>query len=92
MPNPNFTFAFIIATLIGAVFHLIIGGGARRLTFFLLASWIGFALGQVLGVSLNISVMRIGDLYLGTAAGGALFALLVAYVFTSDRTRGQTSR
>lgn len=85
MPDPIFTFAFIIATLIGAVFHLIVGGEARRLALFLLMSWLGFALGHSLGISLDIRLLMIGELRIFPAAGGAIFALFIAYIVTSSR-------
>jgi hypothetical protein len=91
MPGPNFTFAFIIATLFGAVFHLLVGGDARRLTMYLLAGWIGFATGQMLGNSMS-GTLTIGELRIIPASGGAIVALLVAYVLSSGRSRRRSSR
>jgi hypothetical protein len=92
MPDPIFTFAFVISTLIGALFHLIIGGDARRLAFFLVASWIGFGMGQALGNSMDIQLLMIGQLRMFSASTGALFALFIAYIFTSGRTDGRATR
>lgn len=92
MPNPNFTFAFILATLTGALFHLMIGGGVRRLTLFLISGWIWFGLGHLLGLSLEITIAKVGDLYLFSAVIGSIFALAVAYIFTSDRSNRRVSR
>lgn len=89
MPDPIFTFAFIIATLLGAAFHLIVGGDARRLAFFLLASWLGFAMGQSLGIDGGIDWIVIGEIHILTAVTGSMLMLAVAYVFTSDRSRGR---
>jgi hypothetical protein len=91
MPGPNFTFAFIIATLFGAGFHLLVGGDARRLTMYLLAGWIGFATGQMAGNTLTGSV-SVGELHIFPASGGAIIALLVAYVLSSGRSRRRSSR
>jgi len=85
MPDPNFTFAAIIATLCGAIGHLVVGGGARRLTLFILAGWLGFGAGNLLGHSLEIRLFRVGDLNLFTALGGVLFALFLAHIFSSGR-------
>ncbi|MDQ7035170.1 MAG: hypothetical protein Q9P01_10145 [Anaerolineae bacterium] len=60
--GPTFVFAFVIATMMGALFHLIVGGNARRLALFLLAGWIGFALGHIGGGTLGISFLPIGQL------------------------------
>jgi ABC-type antimicrobial peptide transport system permease subunit len=86
MPGPNFTFAFIVATLWGAVFHVVVGGDARRLTLFLLAGWIGFLLGQMTGNSLGVQFFTIGELHIVPASIGALIALLIAYIISSNRT------
>lgn len=85
MPGPLFVFAFVVATLIGAGFHLVWGGNARRLALFLLAGWAGFAIGHFAGQSFAIQLFIIGDLYIATAVIGALFMLIAALIFTSER-------
>lgn len=92
MPDPVVTFAFIIATLIGAVFHVVVGGDARRLAVFLLASWMGFALGHALGNTLDIQLLMIGELRMFPAAAGAVFALFVAYILTTKRSAQRLTR
>ncbi len=91
MPSPNFTFAFLIATLCGALFHVIVGGDARRLTVFLVAGWIGFGIGQILGTTMGAHLLTIGELNLASAGMGAFITLMVAYVLTSDRSRRRRS-
>jgi uncharacterized membrane protein YeaQ/YmgE (transglycosylase-associated protein family) len=92
MPSPSITFGFIIATLLGACFHLVFGGDARRLAFFLLAGWLGFALGHVLGILFEIDVFKVGSLHMLSAVVGAVIALLVARIMTSNRTRRRSAR
>ncbi len=92
MPSPTLTFAFILATLLGAIFHFIFGGNARRLAIFLLASWVGFGLGQVIGVTFGIDVFTIGTLHIVAAVFGSLLALIVAFLLTSQRTRKRSIR
>lgn len=92
IPGPAFTFAFIVATLLGAGFHLIVGGDARRLTLFLLSGWFGFALGQIVGNSMAIQLWVIGELRMLPAIAGAMMALLLANLFTNDRTRRRSPR
>ena len=87
MPSPTTTFAFILATLLGAVFHLIVGGDTRRLALFLLAGWVGFSLGHIMGLVLDISILNIGTLRFATALFGAAVALVMARVLTSNRAR-----
>ncbi len=92
MPNPTVTLGFIIATLFGAIFHLMMGGDARRLALFLLSGWIGFGLGHFLGVIFNINILPIGTLRVFTASFGALVALIVAHTLTSSKRRKSLSR
>lgn len=92
MPSPVFVFAFVVATLIGSVFHFIFGGDARRMALFLLAGWIGFALGQAAGNSFDIIIYSIGELRIVPAIIGALFALISVLIFTSERRPTRSSR
>jgi uncharacterized membrane protein YeaQ/YmgE (transglycosylase-associated protein family) len=89
MPAPALTLGFILATLYGALFHLIVGGDARRLAMFLLAGWLGFALGHVLGTAMNIRILNIGSLHVVSATLGAFIALLAAQILRrpSQNTR-----
>ncbi len=87
MLNPITTLGFILATLFGAAFHLIVGGDARRLALFLLCGWVGFGLGQLIGVTLSINILNIGSLRVVSASFGAAVALFVAYFLTSNRKR-----
>jgi hypothetical protein len=85
MPSPSIALGFILATLYGAAFHLIVGGDARRLAFFLLAGWLGFTLGQVAGVVLGVTIFSIGPLHTFSATLGAVLALSVARLLTGAR-------
>jgi uncharacterized membrane protein YeaQ/YmgE (transglycosylase-associated protein family) len=68
------------------------GGDARRLALFLLAGWVGFGLGHVLGTILGINILNIGTLRIVSAVIGALIALLVAHFLTAKRTTKRTAR
>jgi len=92
MPSPIFVFAFVVATLIGAIFHFIFGGDARRMALFLLAGWIGFALGQAVGRSFDIAIYSIGELRIVPAIAGALLTLFAVLIFTSERRQSRSSR
>lgn len=70
--------AFTLSTLYGAGFHLVQGGSSRRLALYLLAGWLGFALGHFVGASLGISVLKVGALHIFSASAGSLVALLAA--------------
>lgn len=92
MPGPVFVFAFVVATLYGSVFHFIFGGNPRRLAIFLLAAWIGFALGHAAGNSFEFNLLPIGELKIIPASAGALFTLFAVLIFTSDRRSSRSSR
>jgi hypothetical protein len=87
MPGPTIVFSFILATLYGAAFHLVSGGDARRLALFLLAAWLGFALGQGFGEMVNVSLMDIGALHMLPATVGGWLALVVARLLTRQPAR-----
>jgi uncharacterized membrane protein YeaQ/YmgE (transglycosylase-associated protein family) len=92
VPGPDVTFAFVLATLLGSAFHLIVGGDARRLALFLLAGWIGFGLGHLLGTIMEINLFNIGTLRVVAATTGAVIALVAAAFFTGNRRPGRTLR
>ena len=91
MPGPTATFGFILATLYGAGFHFVVGGDVRRLALFLLSAWVGFALGQLLGVTFMIDILNIGTLRIVAATIGAFVALLVAHFLTLSNHRQRQS-
>lgn len=92
MPDPNTTFAFIIATLIGATYHLMVGGGARRLILLIVASWAGFAAGNLVGYSFEIRTLAIGDLHLVPAVFGAIFFAVLSHILTTQRGSARSAR
>jgi hypothetical protein len=78
MTLPTLLLAFALATLAGAGFHLWQGGGARRLALYLLAGWLGFALGHLGGDALGLDFFKVGALNTFTALFGAAVALVAA--------------
>ena len=90
MLGPTTIFGFILATLFGAAFHIFVGGDARRLALFLLAGWVGFGLGHLVGVIFSINVFNIGTLHIATAVLGAVMALVSAHVLTTDKNRNRS--
>lgn len=89
--SPIATLGFILATLFGAAFHLILGGDARRLALFLLCGWLGFALGHLIGTTLQINILNIGTLRVAAAAVGAIIAVLVAHFLTAKPRNKRSS-
>jgi hypothetical protein len=79
MTNPaTLLLAVALATMYGAGFHVWQGGGARRLALYLLAGWLGFALGHIVGNLLGLQFVMIGQLNFFTATLGSALALFLA--------------
>jgi uncharacterized membrane protein YeaQ/YmgE (transglycosylase-associated protein family) len=79
MSTPTLLLGLIISTLYGALFHLWRGGNAGRLLLYLLLSWVGFWVGQILGNLINLSFDTIGQLHIGMATVGSLIFLGIGY-------------
>lgn len=76
MTIPAYIFAFLSASLLGALYHLIRGGGLGRLFLYLLFSWVGFALGHFVGIWQEWILYPIGQLDLGVSTLGSLILLV----------------
>lgn len=87
MPGPGLVFAFVMATLYGALFHFILGGDARRLALFLLAGWLGFVIGHFAGFVLGIELFSLGAVRLIPATIGAFVALFAVRALTTGQRR-----
>jgi hypothetical protein len=72
--------SLLLATAYAALFHFLIGGSVRRLILYILAAWVGFAIGHLLGQLLLIDWLKLGPLYLFSASLGAWIALLGSYL------------
>lgn len=72
----SYLFGFILATLLGALFHMWRDGGIGRLLLYLLLSWVGFLVGHWAAKSLGFDFMSVGPVYL---AGGILGS--IAFLF-----------
>ncbi|MCY3833239.1 MAG: hypothetical protein OXG85_09485 [Chloroflexi bacterium] len=92
MPNPVIIFAFVIATMYGLSFHVVLGGNARRMVLFVVSSWVGFLLGQYIGGFLDIRFMRIGVIHLLPASIAAVALLIFAHVLTAEPSAPVTRR
>jgi uncharacterized membrane protein YjjP (DUF1212 family) len=68
--------AFLLATAYAALFHFLIGGPIRQLLIYIVAAWLGFAAGHLVGQFLMIDWLKLGPLYLLSGSIGAWIALL----------------
>ena len=85
MTIPALVGGALIATLFGALFHLIFGGNGWRLGLYLLAGWLGFTLGHIVGNSAGITLGRVGPLNLLAATLGSWLAMFAARFFAISR-------
>ena len=76
MTIPSLIFALLIASLYGALYHLIRGGGLGRLLLFLIFGWTGFAAGHFLGIWRGWLLLPVGELNLGLSTLGSLIFLV----------------
>ncbi len=87
MPSPPIVFGFLLATLYGAAFHVMFGGSTRQLALYLLASWLGFAVGQIFGAVFEVNALAIGALNTLTATFGAWLALFATRFLSGRETK-----
>ena len=83
--SPGFIFAFLLATAYGAGFHLLFGGGLRKLALYLLAAWMGFALGQWVSATAGLALLDVGPVHTFTASLGSWLALLLSHWLGKER-------
>jgi len=77
MTIPSLILAFLISSLLGALYHLIRGGGLGRLLLFMIFGWIGFAAGHLVGLWQGWMLIPLGELNLGLSVTGSLIFLVV---------------
>ncbi len=65
MTFPAIILGFVIASLIGSLFHLWRGGGLLRLILYIVFSWTGFWLGQYVAARYSITFWSVGSLHVG---------------------------
>jgi len=84
---PSLALGVVLALLVGALFHLILGGGLGRLFLYLGLSLVGFAAGQLIGYWRHWILFPIGTLNLGMALIGSLVVLVAGYWFSLVQIR-----
>jgi len=80
MTVPSLIVGFVLASLYGALFHLVRGGGLGRLILYLALSWLGFALGHMIGSWSGWLLFPVGPLDFGTATIGSIILLALSLI------------
>ncbi|HEY70276.1 MAG TPA: hypothetical protein G4O08_06815 [Anaerolineae bacterium] len=83
--------SFVIASAIGLSYHLLRGGGFRRLLLYLIVSWIAFFAGHGMGSLMQWDSLRLGSLNLLPAALMAVVSLVLAEILAGPRPQARRS-
>ena len=78
---------FLLSTAYGTLFHVLIGGPARRIILYLIASWLGFAIGHFVGDIFLIDSFQLGPLNLLSASVGSWVALIGSWWLAGRENR-----
>jgi uncharacterized membrane protein YeaQ/YmgE (transglycosylase-associated protein family) len=84
--NPSLLLGLLLSIGYAALFHLWTGRTLRDLSLYLLASLVGFGLGQWAGQSAGLSLFRIGQLYILETAVGAFLLLFIVRTLHPERS------
>lgn len=79
MTLPNFLLGMLISSLYGTIFHLVRGGGAGRLSLYLILAWVGFWAGHFIALKMQWIFIRIGPLNFGMATLSSLLILILGH-------------
>jgi hypothetical protein len=69
--------SIVFATIIGLLFHVIVGGRGWRIIYYILCSWIGFFLGNLIGAGVHWTWLNVGPIHTLTASLGSIGMLLL---------------
>lgn len=73
----TFILGALIATLYGAAFHLVRGGGLGHLLLYLALAWLGFWAGHFIAAQFGWTFLSLGSIHLGLATIIAFFLLFL---------------
>jgi len=76
--SPSLILSLIIASAYAAIFNLWQGGSAKDLLTYLVACWLGFAIGELVGDFLGLDILMIGEIHLLEGTIGSLVLLFLA--------------
>jgi hypothetical protein len=84
--NPTLLLGLLLSIGYAALFHLWTGRTVRDLTLYLIASLLGFGLGQWAGQSTGLDLFRIGQLHILETTVGAFLALFIVRTLNLERS------
>lgn len=81
---PVLIFGSLIASLLGALIHLVAGGKLLRLIFCIIFSWIGFWGGNYLGLRFNLEILKYGQVNYGPSILLSIIAAIFGYWISGE--------
>lgn len=88
--QPGLLLGLLLSAGYAALFHLWNGRSLGQLMLYLVASLIGFAVGQAIGAFTEIPFLQIGQIHTVEATVGAWLGLIAAWLLTQERLPGVT--
>lgn len=79
MNTATYIFGLVLATLLGAVFHLWKDGGFWKLIVYIVVSWIGFFVGHAIARSADFNFLQVGSLHVGGGVIGSVLFLFAGH-------------
>lgn len=76
--SPTLLLSALIASIYGALFHVWRGRSFRDLPLYLIASGLGFALGQLIANLIGLDIFTIGPIHIIEASLGSWAMLFIA--------------
>ncbi|HIC94471.1 MAG TPA: hypothetical protein EYP09_09525 [Anaerolineae bacterium] len=76
--SPPLVLSLVIASAYAAVFNLWQGGRAKKLPLHLVASWLGFGIGELAGDLLGLDVAMIGQIHVLEGSLGSWLLMFLA--------------
>jgi hypothetical protein len=78
--TPTLALGAVLSTAYAALFHLWQNGDTNALRRYLVAAWLGFAVGHLVGGLIGIQLPQVGQLNVVGGTAGALIALIIARI------------
>ncbi len=78
----SYLFGFILATLLGALFHLWRDGGIVRLLIYLVLGWLGFLVGHLASGTVGFNFLSVGPVNIAGGIIGSIAFLFLGHWFT----------
>lgn len=85
--TPSLLLSLVVSLAYAALFHLWWGRSGRHLLLLILASMVGFGVGQFVGTLVRIPLLQIGEVHMVEASVGAWILLAIAQMASTPVAR-----